>query len=297
MKKSRSLIDLRKSENIFTKINIKDDNQKDFGEITYSRLKHKMFLQKLLHIIQLTQAELLVQISTFKRNNKFFYKIIKDILKGLKNELDTTFKENFQYMTIMENKIRKNKSTFVKNIFSLEKFIKLQKKDKNNIINNKKIIKELPNLKTLNFNMENQLKYVDIKLKILMPIKSNKSNPKNCPNYIYPFFDNKNANSLAYNSLHDELITIRKKFTLIVKYKELQNIHLTKLKNLVATFKNNNAIKDKFNHNEYVNTSKIIEEDSDEYITRTGVCTVENFNDDNKQYNFKNLENNCKINV
>ena len=72
MKKSRSLIDLRKSENIFTKINIKDDNQKDFGEITYSRLKHKMFLQKLLHIIQLTQAELLVQISTFKRNNKFF---------------------------------------------------------------------------------------------------------------------------------------------------------------------------------------------------------------------------------
>ena len=297
MKKSRSLIDLRKSENIFTKINIKDDNQKDFGEITYSRLKHKMFLQKLLHIIQLTQAELLVQIPTFKKNNKFFYKIIKDILKGLKNELDTTFKENFQYMTIMENKIRKNKSTFVKNIFSLEKFIKLQKKDKNNIINNKKIIKELPNLKTLNFNMENQLKYVDIKLKILTPIKSNKSNPKNYPNYIYPFFDNKNANSLAYNSLHDELITIRKKFTLIVKYKELQNLHLTKLKNLVATFKNNNAIKDKFNHNEYVNTSKIIEEDSDEYITRTGVCTVENFNDDNKQYNFKNLENNCKINV
>ena len=206
-------------------------------------------------------------------------------------------------MTIMENKIRKNilniknKSTFVKNIFSLEKFIKLQKKDKNNIINNKKIIKELPNLKTLNFSLENQLKYIDIKLKILTPIKSIKYNPKNCPNYIYPFFDNKNANSLAYNSLHDELITIRKKFTLIVKYKELQNIHLTKLKNLVATFKNNNAIKDKFNHNEYVNTSKIIEEDSDEYITRTGVCTVENFDDNNKQYNFKNLENNCKINV
>ena len=69
------------------------------------------------------------------------------------------------------------------------------------------------------------------------------------------------------------------------------------MKNLVATFKNNNAIKDKFNHNDYVNTSKIIEEDSDEYITRTGVCTVENFNDDNKKYNFKNLENNCKINV
>ena len=284
MKKSFSAKQLNKSQNIFKKINIEDDYKNDFCEFTYSRLKHKIFLQKLLHIIQLTQADFLVQISSFKNNNKFSYKIIKDILKGFKKELDTAFKNNLQIMNIMEFKAKKNKSTLITNIFGQEKLINLPKKENKN---NQKYINELPHLKTLNFKTENQLKYVDIKIKILSP---NKFNIKNSPKYIYLFFDSKNDTSPAYNSLHDELISIRKKFTLIVKYKEMQNINLTKLGNLVNAFKNNNPFK--FNHNEYVNTSKIIEEDSDEYITRTGVCTIENFDDDNKKYNIKNLENN-----
>ena len=187
-------------------------------------------------------------------------------------------------MNIMEVKAKKNKSTLITNIFGQEKLINLPKKENKN---NQKYINELPHLKTLNFKTENQLKYVDIKIKILSP---NKFNLKNSPKYIYLFFDSKNDTSPAYNSLHDELISIRKKFTLIVKYKEMQNINLTKLGNLVNAFKNNNPFK--FKHNEYVNTSKIIEEDSDEYITRTGVCTIENFDDDNKKYNIKNFENN-----
>ena len=284
MKKSFSAKQLNKSQNIFKKINIEDDYKNDFCEFTYSRLKHKIFLQKLLHIIQLTQADFLVQISSFKNNNKFSYKIIKDILKGFKKELDTAFKNNLQIMNIMEFKAKKNKSTLITNIFGQEKLINLPKKENKN---NQKYINELPHLKTLNFKTENQLKYVDIKIKILSP---NKFNLKNSSKYIYLFFDSKNDTSPAYNSLHDELISIRKKFTLIVKYKEMQNINLTKLGNLVNAFKNNNPFK--FNHNEYVNTSKIIEEDSDEYITRTGVCTIENFDDDNKKYNIKNLENN-----
>lgn len=284
MKKSFSAKQLNKSQNIFKKINIEDDYKNDFCEFTYSRLKHKIFLQKLLHIIQLTQADFLVQISSFKNNNKFSYKIIKDILKGFKKELGTAFKNNLQIMNIMEFKAKKNKSTLITNIFGQEKLINLPKKENKN---NQKYINELPHLKTLNFKTENQLKYVDIKLKILSP---NKFNLKNSPKYIYLFFDSKNDTSPAYNSLHDELISIRKKFTLIVKYKEMQNINLTKLGNLVNAFKNNTPFK--FKHNEYVNTSKIIEEDSDEYITRTGVCTIENFDDDNKKYNIKNLENN-----
>ena len=284
MKKSFSAKQLNKSQNIFKKINIEDDYKNDFCEFTYSRLKHKIFLQKLLHIIQLTQADFLVQISSFKNNNKFSYKIIKDILKSFKKELGTAFKNNLQIMNIMEFKAKKNKSTLITNIFGQEKLINLPKKENKN---NQKYINELPHLKTLNFKTENQLKYVDIKIKIL---SQNKFNLKNVPKYIYLFFDSKNDTSPAYNSLHDELISIRKKFTLIVKYKEMQNINLTKLGNLVNAFKNNNPFK--FNHNEYVNTSKIIEEDSDEYITRTGVCTIENFDDDNKKYNIKNLENN-----
>ena len=97
----------------------------------------------------------MVQISSFKNNNKFSYKIIKDILKGFKKELGTAFKNNLQIMNIMEFKAKKNKSTLITNIFGQEKLINLPKKENKN---NQKYINELPHLKTLNFKTENQLK-------------------------------------------------------------------------------------------------------------------------------------------
>ena len=108
MRKSNSVIDLDKIENIFSKINKIGDYQKDLCEYTYSRLKHKIFLEKLLHIIKITQTEFLAQISTCKNNNIFSKKIIKNVLEGLKKELHITFKDNIQNKNNMEKKIKEN---------------------------------------------------------------------------------------------------------------------------------------------------------------------------------------------
>ena len=49
--------------------------------------------------------------------------------------------------------------------------------------------------------------------------------------------------------------------------------------------------KSKF-HNEYVNTSEIINEESKEYITKTDFCIIENYSDNDKIYKSKYIEDN-----
>ena len=123
MRKNNSVIELNKSGNIFSTINNIGDYQKDLCEYTYSRLKHKIFLEKLLHIIKITQTEFLAQISTCKNNNILSKKIIKNVLEGLKKELHITFKDNIQNKNNMENKINENKSILIKNIFGKENIL------------------------------------------------------------------------------------------------------------------------------------------------------------------------------
>ena len=197
MKKSNSLLVLNYSENFLEKINFNDNNKKEFCEYVYSRLKHKIFLEKILHIIKITQIEFLSQISAHKKNNKFSYKIIKNILQELKNELDSTFKDNIQNKTNIESTTNKNKSDLIKNIFGkVKKDNNLKIKNNKNQIINYKYCVELPNLKLLNFKIENQLTYMDIKIKLLSP---NLFNNKNTSKYVYLFLDGKNDTTQAYN--------------------------------------------------------------------------------------------------
>ena len=291
MRKSNSVIDLNKTDNIFLKINNIDDYQKDFCEYTYSRLKHKIFLEKLLHIIKITQSEFLVQISTCKNNNIRSKKIIKNVLEGLKKELDITFKDNIQNKKNMEKKIKENKLILIKHIFGKGKYItnEYKKLENNKNVNNNKLNSELPHLKLLNFKIENQLRYMDIKIKLL---SSNIIIFKTSPKFIYLFLDGKNDTSNAYNLLHENLISIRDKFILIVKNKEIQNIKVEKLQKAINILKDEyNFKKSKF-HNEYVNTSEIINEESKEYITKTDFCTIENYSDNDKIYKSKYIEDN-----
>ena len=259
MKKSNSLLVLNNNENFLEKINFNDNNKKEFCEFIYSRLKHKIFLEKILHIIKITQIEFLSQISAHKKNNKFSYKIIKNILQELKNELDSTFKDNIQNKTNIESTTNKNKSDLIKNIFGkVKKDNNLKIKNNKNQIINYKYSVELPNLKLLNFKIENQLTYMDIK---------------------------KNDTTQAYNFLHDNLIYIREAFKLIVKNKELQNSRLLQMNAAVNILKEECHLIKKNFQNEYINTSQIINEESKEYITKTGVCTNEIYNNNNNKIN------------
>ena len=297
MKKSNSLLVLNNNENFLEKINFNDNNKKEFCEYVYSRLKHKIFLEKILHIIKITQIEFLSQISAHKKNNKFSYKIIKNILQELKNELDSTFKDNIQNKTNIESTTNKNKSDLIKNIFGkVKKDNNLKIKNNKNQIINYKYCVELPNLKLLNFKIENQLTYMDIKIKLLSP---NLFNNKDTFKYVYLFLDGKNDTTLAYNFLHDNLIYIREAFKLIVKNKELQNNRLLQMNAAVNILKEECRLIKKNFQNEYVNTSQIINEESKEYITKTGVCTNEIYNNNNKtnEYESDNIYKNKLVRV
>ena len=297
MKKSNSLLVLNNSENFLEKINFNDNNKKEFCEYVYSRLKHKIFLEKILHIIKITQIEFLSQISAHKKNNKFSYKIIKNILQELKNELDSTFKDNIQNKTNIESTTNKNKSDLIKNIFGkVKKDNNLKIKNNKNQIINYKYCVELPNLKLLNFKIETQLTYMDIKIKLL---SHNLFNNKNTSKYVYLFLDSKNDTTQAYNFLHDNLIYIREAFKLIVKNKELQNSRLLQMNAAVNILKEECHLIKKNFQNEYINTSQIINEESKEYITKTGVCTNEISNNNNKinEYESDNIYKNKLVRV
>ena len=297
MKKSNSLLVLNNNENFLEKINFNDNNKKEFCEYVYSRLKHKIFLEKILHIIKITQIEFLSQISAYKKNNKFSYKIIKNILQELKNELDSTFKDNIQNKTNIESTTNKNKSDLIKNIFGkVKKDNNLKIKNNKNQIINYKYCVELPNLKLLNFKIENQLTYMDIKIKLLSP---NLFNNKDTFKYVYLFLDGKNDTTQAYNFLHDNLIYIREAFKLIVKNKELQNNRLLQMNAAVNILKEECHLIKKNFQNEYINTSQIINEESKEYITKTGVCTNEIYNNNNKinEYESDNIYKNKLVRV
>lgn len=297
MKKSNSLLVLNNNENFLEKINFNDNNKKEFCEFIYSRLKHKIFLEKILHIIKITQIEFLSQISAHKKNNKFSYKIIKNILQELKNELDSTFKDNIQNKTNIESTTNKNKSDLIKNIFGkVKKDNNLKIKNNKNQIINYKYSVELPNLKLLNFKIENQLTYMDIKIKLLSP---NLFNNKDTFKYVYLFLDGKNDTTQAYNFLHDNLIYIREAFKLIVKNKELQNNRLLQMNAAVNILKEECHLIKKNFQNEYINTSQIINEESKEYITKTGVCTNEIYNNNNKtnEYESDNIYKNKLVRV
>ena len=287
MKRSHSVLLLTNNENIMKRINAKDEYQKDLCDFTYSKLKHKIFLEKLLHIIKITQIEFLTQISICK-TKIFSYKIIKNLLQNLKNELDSTFNDNFENMKQMENKKNKNKLLLANNIFG-----KLNKD--NNDINKNKMANinriyniELPHLKLQNFKIENQLYSMEIKIKLISPsIFTLKSTPK----FIYLFLDDKNDTSNAYNYLHENLLLIRERFKLIVKQKEIQNYKMVQMNAAVNFMKEECRLKNKKNHNEYIDTSQVINEETNEYNTKTGACTIENLNYNNKKLkSFENFE-------
>ena len=197
--------------------------------------------------------------------------------------MDSTFKDNIQNKTNIESTTNKNKSDLIKNIFGkVKKDNNLKIKNNKNQIINYKYCVELPNLKLLNFKIENQLTYMDIKIKLLSP---NLFNNKDTFKYVYLFLDSKNDTTQAYNFLHDNLIYIREAFKLIVKNKELQNNRLLQMNAAVNILKEECHLIKKNFQNEYINTSQIINEESKEYITKTGVCTNEIYNNNNNKIN------------
>ena len=305
MKKSFSALKLNMNDNYINKIKIFPEKQKEINyDNKLSLIKHKVFLNKILELIKISQIDFLSQKSFNSKNIKNhnsnnLNKAIKDILLNLKNELIITLKGNTENKAKIQNMMNNHKTFLVKSIFDFERDnvnnIKIKEENKKKYKKfsedeNYKYNIELPHLKLLNFKVENQLKYISVLIKLKMEnTKDFKNESSKFDDFDFHIFcDNQNDNLVASNYLHNNLINIRDKFKLIVKNKENQNRNLIILNARVIALKEELELLGKKSSNDYVNTSDIINEESREYYTRTNICTIENHKNSNKELDTNN---------
>ena len=260
-------------------LNLNDKSNKDFSNIKHSKLYKKLILEKILNSIKNIQLVLLSQKSLNKAGNKFSYKTLKILLKDLKVELSSTFKVKEQNNTKIKYRPQKLcDHSLIKYITGIY--------DKNIIIN-PKLISELSDLKLLNFKLENQIEFIDTKIKLL---SNNKLNEKNPYMISYQFITGKNENIEAYNSLHDNLLDIRDRFKSVVKKKNFQNNVINQLNTAINILKEERKFENKKYKNEYIITSQIINEESKDYPTKTSSFANDNYCDKEK-INSNKIEN------
>ena len=302
----------------------KDQNKNTIYDNSISLLKHKVFLEKLLHLIKISQIDYLSQISsnsnksnvntnndtdidtnTNNNNNdnpKNKIRIIKSILSNLQKDLITTLKDNTNSKAKMQNETTNIKSSLIKSIFEASGHPESSNLDTTTLNDTPKSIQrknvsnynesyykyniELPHLKLLNFKIENQLKYINSLIKVKMQsIKR-----------LYIFCDNQNDIMDASNHLHQNLINARNDFKSMVKKKEIQNRNLLILNSRLNSMREEVSNLGKKSSNEYINTSEVINEDSMEYYTKTNVCTLENYKRNSKDFENENKINNIGFN-
>lgn len=261
---------LRKGGDILDKIKPKIRARRGSCGDVCSKLKqlnHKSFLQDILNVIKNIQMEVLSKVCTNRQNNQFSNKEIINLLKNLKIGLKTTYQKNLQTKTNIEQDTKMHRESLANKIYNKsEKLNDLKKKENPKQFNYQKFNSELSELKSLNFKIENQIKCIDTKINIL---SFNKTNNKNLRKINYLFFEGRNPDIQLSNILHDNLLKIREKFKLIVKKKDFQNKVILQLTTAVNLWKDEYKLQNKKSHNEYIITSKIIDEETREYLTKT----------------------------
>ena len=291
--------------NFLSKINLGNEEESKNNNIviydnSISLLKHKIFLEKILHLVKLSQLDYLSKVSSHqkgtgnKENNIHNKKmIIKNILLNLKKDLMITLIRKIENKNKIQNRLNNKKSYLVKNIFIYEEEnneeVKSFTKNKNNLIKKVKssdnnIYKiELSHLKLMNFKIINKLEYITN----LIRLKAQSSSGLFRQGYV--FCDNQNDKNKVSEYLHDNLIIVRDQFKSIVKQKDIQNRNITLLTEELTEVKKEVEFLHKNCSNEYINTSKIINEESREIYTQTNITTMEDYKDNNKNIN-NNLE-------
>jgi len=258
---------LSKSDNILDEIKKQIRTRRASCDDIYPKLNHKSFLQDILNVIKNIQMELLSKAFTNKKHNQFSNKEILNLLKNLKIDLNAKYKENLQTKANIEQDTKMLRKSLANKIYNKsEKLSDLKNKENPIKYNYKRLNSEISELKSLNFKIENQIECIDAKINI---VSSNKSNNKNSRKINYLFFEGRNPGIQLENILHDNLLNIRDKFRYIVKKKDFQNKVILQLTSAVNFWKDEYKLQNKKNHNEYIITSQIIDEETKEYPTKT----------------------------
>ena len=271
MKENKSELVFLKKEIILDFINLNESSNKYFSNIMNAKYKHKLLLEKILKIIKNIQLEILSEKSFNKTNSKLSSKIIINILKDLKIELNSIFKVNKHKYTKIKYRPKKFCNHSLIQTFS--------GKYRKNILVNPKISSELTKLKLSNFKLENQIEYIDDKIKFISYIILNENNNFQ---FLYLFIKGKNEEISASKILHDNLLNIRDIFKTVVKKKVLQNNIINQLNTTISILREENQLNKKKYKNEYIITSQIINEETKEYPTKISSFANVNYGEKEK---------------
>lgn len=256
-----------------------------FPQLKYHLLlSHKASLEKQLSLIkQFGLSIISCSLNQCENKNKSNY---KEILKFLKSNLSEIFRQNYQnYKTLLKEKIY-NKNLLLEKIFD----IKYNSNYKNNFL------KEIPLIKDLNFDIENEIISVDDKIwenENLINIMKYNCFPDEMFKIV--FYDKKIQNiSIIEKTLYYQLIKKRKKFVKLTERIKKQNDeilsikeNILKIKELIERMYNNNNI--------YVETSEIITEETLDKIDLNNKTNVINYISNKYYSNINNININTFV--
>ena len=267
----------------------------------------KSFLEILLGLIKKTQVDYLTSISSNSLtqqtkpnkkslNDKNINDIvnIKQILNDLKESLTEIKKEKEKKINLFEMTKQQKETNLKKIIFntviskrSVSNFNYINSNYETLITENNENYynKETPELKLLNFKVENEIKKVEnLSKRKLFIIQYYKT-----PHLIHDhrteiICENQRNNESMNQLLHQKLIQQREKFIEIVNMKSLQDMRINNMQSQAIGYKN--AMKDIHKSYRYVNTQEVITEENKSYL--------ETVNEDEKideKANIKNSKN------
>ena len=240
----------------------------------------KSFLEILLGLIKKTQVDYLLNNKSkddkSKNNLSNTFKM-KQILNELNKNLIEIKNEKEKKLELFQLQKQQKESSLKKMIFNTV-YSKRSVSNYNYINSNYETLitenneyyfnKETPELKLLNFKVENEiLKVENLSKRILYIIQYYKT-----PHLIHEhqneiICESKKQNESMNQFLHQQLIQQREKFIEIVNMKSLQDMRINNIQSQTIGYKT--AIKDYLKSSRYVNTQEVIEEEENKTYLET----------------------------
>ena len=256
----------------------------------------KSFLEILLGLIKKVQVDYLTNSKSKDNESKKHLTnilIIKQILKELKQNLTEIKNEKDKKIYLFRSQKKEKESNLKKLIFSTV-YSKRSVSNYNYINTNYETLitennenyfnKETPELKLLNFKVENEiLKVENLTKRLFYIIQYYKT-----PHLIHEhqteiIFESQKENESMNQLLHQKLIQQREQFIEIVNMKSLQDMRINNIQSQTIGYKN--AMKDYLKSSRYVNTQEVIQEEENKSYLDT-------INEDEKiERNVKNSKN------
>ena len=258
----------------------------------------KSFLEIILGLIKKAQVDYLtynksiINKNNQKKTNGFSNNSeIKSILNELKDSLIEIKQEKDKkidlFQKLKEEKERSLKKMIFNTVYSkrsVSNFNYINSNFETLITENNEIYynNETPELKLLNFKVENEIKKVENLSKRNQFIIRYYKTPHNIHEHRTEIIcDDKKNNQSMNNLLHQKLIQQREKFIEVVNMKNIQDIKLSNMQSQAIGYRN--AMKEIQKPHKYVNTQEIITEENKSYL--------ETVNEDEKnEEDFKNSE-------